>query len=93
MSQPTINIVAAEPAGDYRLRLTFDDGMEQIVDFKSFLTHARHPDIRAYLDPAMFSTFHIEYGDLIWGDYDLCFPIIDLYRNQLEHKNHQEEAA
>jgi len=30
---------------------------------------------------------------LVWGDYDLCFPIIDLYRNQLEHKNSQEEAA
>jgi len=93
MSQPPINIVAAESAGDYRLRLTFDDGMEQTVDFKPFLTHARHPDIRVYLDPAMFSTFRIEYGDLVWGDYDLCFPIIDLYQNQLEHKNHQEEEA
>ena len=93
MSQFSINIVAAESVSDYRLRLTFDDGMEQTVDFKPFLTHARHPDIRAYLDPAMFSTFHIEYGDLVWGDYHLCFPIIDLYRNQLEHKNHQEEAA
>ena len=34
MSQPPINIVAAELAGDYRLRLIFDDGMEQVVDFK-----------------------------------------------------------
>ena len=40
MSQPPINIVAAEPAGDYRLRLTFDDGVEQTVDFKPFLTRA-----------------------------------------------------
>ena len=93
MSQPPINIVAAEIAGKCCLRLTFDDGVEQIVDFKPFLTHARHPDIRVYLDPAMFSTFRIEYGDLVWGDYDLCFPIIDLYRNQLEHKNHQQAAA
>lgn len=93
MSQPPINIVAAELAGDYRLRLTFDDGMEQVVDFKPFLAHSRHPDIRVYLDPVMFSTFRIEYGDLVWGDYDLCFPIIDLYRNQLEHMNYQEAAA
>ena len=93
MSQPPINIVAAEPAGDYRLRLTFDDGVEQTIDFKPFLTHARHPDIRVYLNPAMFSAFRIEYGDLVWGDYALCFPIIDLYRNQLEHKNHQEATA
>ena len=93
MSHPPINIVVAEPVGDYRLRLTFDDGMEQTVDFKPFLTHAHHPDIRVYLDPAMFSTFRIEYGYLVWGDYDLCFPIIDLYRNQLEHMNYQEAAA
>lgn len=93
MSQPPINIVAAEIAGDYRLRLTFDDGVEQLVDFKPFLTHACHPDIRVYLDPAKFPTFRIEYGDLVWGDYDLCFPIIDLYQNQLEHKSHQQAAA
>ena len=49
-------------------------------EFKPFLAHARHPDLRVYLDPAMFSTFRIEYGELVWGDYDLCFPIIDLYR-------------
>jgi len=41
----------------------------------------------------MFSAFRIGYGDLVWGDYALCFPIIDLYRNQLEHKNHQEATA
>ena len=93
MSQPPINIVAAESVGEYHLRLLFDDGVEQTIDFKSFLAHAHHPDLRVYLDPALFSTFRIEYGELIWGDYDLCFPIIDLYRNQLEHKNHQQAAA
>jgi|APTNR8051073442_1049403.scaffolds.fasta_scaffold22261_1 DUF971 family protein len=49
MSQPPINIVAAEPVGDYRLRLTFDDGMEQTVDFKPFLTRTCHPDIQILL--------------------------------------------
>lgn len=93
MSQPPINIVAAESVGKYRLRLLFDDGVEQTIDFKPFLAHAHHPDLRVYLDPAMFSTFRIEYGELVWGDYDLCFPIIDLYRNQLEPNTHQEAAA
>jgi len=60
MSQILINIVTAELAGDYRLHLTFDDGKEQTVDFKPFLTHARHPDIRAYLDLTRFSAFRIE---------------------------------
>ena len=93
MSQNPINIITAEPVGDYRLHLVFDDGKEQTVDFKPFLTRAQHPDIRGYLDPVKFASFCIEYGELVWGDYDLCFPVIDLYRNQLEHGFRQENAA
>lgn len=85
MSETVINIVAAEPAGEFKLRLRFDDGMEQIVDFKPFLSRSQHPDIRAFLDPKRFAGFRLEYGELVWGDYELCFPVIDLYRNQLDH--------
>jgi len=59
MKQRSINIMTAEQVGDCRLHLVFDDGMEQTVDFKPFLIHAHHPDIRAYLDPARFSAFRI----------------------------------
>lgn len=83
MIPETINITKAEQVGDYALRLCFDDGTEQLVDFAQFLSFSRHPDIRAYLDPVRFATFRIEYGDLVWGDYELCFPIADLYRNKL----------
>jgi hypothetical protein len=93
MSNNPINIMMAELVGYYRLHLTFDDAKEQTVDFKPFLTHAQHPDIRSYLDPIKFAEFRIEYGELIWGDCDLCFPVIDLYLNQLEHTFHQEAVA
>ena len=93
MTARIINIVAAEPAGDLRLRLRFDDGAEQVVDFKPFLSRSVYPDIRAYLDPVRFAAFRIEYGELVWGDYDLCFPIIDLYRNQVEKSAAFEAAA
>lgn len=93
MSAKIFNIVSAEAAGDLRLHLCFDDGTEQVVDFRPFLSHSVHPDIRAYLDPVLFATFRVEYGDLIWGDYDLCFPINDLYRNQLEKSTTLEAAA
>lgn len=93
MTNRIINIVSAEPAGELCLRLCFDDGTEQVVDFRPFLSRSVHPDIRAYLDPARFATFRIEYGELIWGDYDLCFPINDLYRNQLEKSTPLEVAA
>ena len=83
MMPKTINITAAEQVGDYALCLSFDDGTVQTVDFRPFLSQSRHPDIRAYLEPALFAAFRIEYGELVWGDYDLCFPIADLYRNRL----------
>lgn len=88
-----INIVTAEEAGDYRIRLRFDDGVEQVVDFQPFLSRSLHPNIRAYLDPVRFASFRIEYGELLWGDYDLCFPIMDLYRNRLEYAAPLDLAA
>ena len=84
MIPATINITEAQQVGDYALRLSFDDHTAQTVDFKLFLIRSRHPDIRAFLDPARFAAFRIEYGELVWGDYDLSFPVIDLYRNQLD---------
>lgn len=91
MTPDIINIVTVDRVGDYCLRLRFNDGSEQDVDFKPFLSHSLHPDVRAYLDPVRFASFRLEYGELVWGDYDLCFPIIDLYRNDLTHG--QLEAA
>jgi Protein of unknown function (DUF2442) len=93
MIPATINIISAEQVGDFRLHLQFDDGVKQTVDFKPFLTHALHPDIRAWLDPERFATFRLEYGELVWGDFDLCFPLIDLYLNQIEHHASLEAVA
>ncbi|WP_295437541.1 DUF2442 domain-containing protein [uncultured Thiodictyon sp.] len=80
MSQREINILSAEPDGDYRLRLRFDDGAIQTVDFLPFLSQSHHPDIRAFLDPGHLASFWLEYGELVWGDFALCFPAMDLYR-------------
>ena len=43
MTPATINITAAEQVGDYALRLSFDDGTVQTVDFKPFLSHRAIP--------------------------------------------------
>jgi hypothetical protein len=36
------------------------------------------------LEEARFNAYRLEHGEVVWGDYDLCFPIIDLHSNQLE---------
>ncbi|WP_058553920.1 DUF2442 domain-containing protein [Thiohalocapsa sp. ML1] len=93
MNDPKIDIQSAEWEGEYRIRLHFDDGSRQTVDFLPFLSQSRHPDIRAFLDQRRFRAFRVEYGNLLWGDFDLCFPIMDLYRNRISHQAEGEAAA
>ncbi len=93
MNALVINVVSATQVGEYQLKIEFDDTSTQTIDFAKFLKQSRHPDVRAYLQPEKFSTFHIEYGELVWGDYDLCFPVMDLHRNRLEHPENLAHAA
>jgi hypothetical protein len=93
MTSRTINITQADRIGEYTLHLQFDDQTEQIVDFKPFLSESLHPQIRAYLDSKKFAAFRIEYGELVWGDYDLCFPVYDLYRNRISSTKGFQRAA
>jgi len=93
MNSTLINITSATHSGEYCIRLIFDDNTIQDVDFKPFLIHSHHPDIRAFLNPALFMDFRLEYGELVWGNYDLCFPVIDLYRNTIEHNQSMTAVA
>jgi hypothetical protein len=78
-----IDIVRVEQVSDYKLKLSFSDGVERVIDFEPFLRRSRNPMIRAYLDPRKFADFRLEYGNLMWDDYGLCFPIADLYENNI----------
>jgi len=79
------NIVEAIALKRYALQLRFDDGTEQVIDFEPFLSQSRHPQIRTYLDLAKFHQFRLEHGELVWGDYELCFPVIDLHSGRIDH--------
>ena len=78
-----IDVATVEHLGDYRLRLVFSDGNASVVDFEPFLRSAGNPATAAFLDKEKFRTFRLHFGNLVWGDYDLCFPIDDLYRGKL----------
>ena len=77
----TLSIMDAILMEGYQIALSFDDGKRQTVDFKPFLVSSHHPGVRAYLDPDRFAQFELRHGELVWGDYDLCFPIMHLYNN------------
>jgi hypothetical protein len=67
----------------YKLYLKFNDGKENIVDFSNFILNSKHPDIKKYQDIELFKNFNFEYGKIQWNDYELVFPIADLYEKNI----------
>ncbi len=59
------------------------EGKENTIDFKPFIFSSSHPDIKKYQDKKLFQNFHLEYGEIEWNDYELAFPIYDLYEGQI----------
>lgn len=89
-----ISIKSAKYLRDYEINFTFNDGTSKICDFKEFLNASSHPEIRKYLKTSLFKKFKIEHGDIMWGDFDLIFPIKDIYENELSKaKNIRVTAA
>jgi hypothetical protein len=78
-----IELKEAEFNGYYKIKLIFSDGTEQLVDFGTFLEKSQHPSIRKYLELNRFKSFKVVNGNLNWNDYDLIFPIADLYEGKI----------
>lgn len=68
---------------DYIIVFYFSDGVEREIDFRAFLESAHNPMTKKFLDKDLFKNFKIEYGDIIWKDYEMCFPIWDLHEGRL----------
>jgi hypothetical protein len=78
-----LSIREAEYRSGYKLRLVFNDGTTRLVDFEPFLRRAQNPDLSRYRQLQRFKSFHLHYGNLMWGDYEMIFPIMDLYRGEI----------
>ncbi|PKP44269.1 MAG: DUF2442 domain-containing protein [Bacteroidetes bacterium HGW-Bacteroidetes-13] len=79
-----ITVERAKYIGDFAIRITFNDGTQKLVDFKSFLTTSQHPSIKKYLDEHLFINFKIVDGNLNWYDYDMIFPVENLYNGKID---------
>jgi len=84
-TRPTkvIRVSSAKYLKDYVLRVNFSDGTERAVDFKSFLMKSTHPQITKYRKESVFKKFTIKDGNIDWNDYELIFPIDDLYNGKI----------
>jgi len=78
-----IDIEMAEYVSGHKLRLTFNDATKRVVDFEPFLNRATNPMFTQYRRINKFKSFRIDHGNLMWGDYELIFPVMDLYRGEI----------
>lgn len=78
-----LEIAGAEYVSGYRIRLSFNDGVKRVMDFEPFLRKATNPDVTKYRQLGNFKKFHLHYGDLMWGDFDMIFPTEDLHRGEI----------
>ena len=78
-----LEVTRADYVSDYKISVTFNDDTVREVDFGPFLAKARNPDTTDYRDLEKFRMFRIEDGDLGWGDFQMIFPIADLYHGKV----------
>jgi hypothetical protein len=83
MKTEIIEIKDSKYLGDYKLRLKFNDNSVKTVDFSAFLKKSQNPVTRKFLNKTQFKKYELKYGDLIWGDYEMCFPVWDLYKGKI----------
>ena len=78
-----IEISRAEYVDESCIHLWFNNGKERLVDFGPFLQNARNPVLKKYLDVNEFKKFTLVHGNLDWNDYEMCFPVADLYEGKI----------
>lgn len=78
-----ISVKKADYVSGYKLRMRFNDDGERVIDFGPFLRKSLHPQIEQYRDLKKFKRFHLDHGDLMWGDYEMIFPVWDLYHGEI----------
>jgi hypothetical protein len=83
MKNKIIKIISVTYLHDYILKINFLDGKVCEVNFFNFLNSSTNPDIKSFLDINKFKSYTLKNGELMWGDFDLLFPIQDLYRGQI----------
>ena len=85
IDEKTVAINSVEHVKDFLLRIDFSDGTTKTVEFKLFLESSKHPDIRNYLNIEKFSQYTVTDGILHWNDYELIFPMADLYAGKIKN--------
>ncbi|NOS86539.1 MAG: DUF2442 domain-containing protein [Ignavibacteria bacterium] len=74
-----ISITEAHYTTGYSIEMTFNDNTSRTINFEPFLLKSVSPQVNKYLDKGKFKKFHLIEGNLNWHNYELTFPLADLY--------------
>ncbi len=79
-----LRVTGASYRDGYTLHLVFSDGVERDVDFTKALLAFAKGSYGKYKEMQYFKQFKIENGNVVWGrDWDLIFPVDDLYKGRI----------
>lgn len=68
-----VNVKKAKYDTDYRIFLSFDDGLSGVVDLKSLLFERDAPAFERLKDVGQFKKFSVKFHTVTWGnDLDLA---------------------
>jgi len=78
-----VPVTGVEVIGEYRLRLTFKDGVVGDVSFANREWKGVFEPLR---DPERFAKVSIEFGTIVWPEDGLDMAPEPLYEKALEHR-------
>jgi hypothetical protein len=79
-------IEKAKYISEYKIEVTFKDGLVKLIDLKPFLSQSKHHLVKKFLDIELFKKFRIEHGALAWGDNEFDISPISIYRGDFDAK-------
>lgn len=65
MKKNTIEVSSAIYVDEYKIKISFNDGIFHQVDFHNFLKKSLNPSIQEYLDLKKFKSFVVKNGQLM----------------------------
>ncbi len=77
-------IERAKYLSEFKIKLGFSNGKSKIVNYKYFLHENAHPSLKKYLKISEFKKFKVLNGNLNWNNYEMVFPIEQLYKGKVD---------
>ena len=71
---------------DYRIEITFKDGVVRVIDLENFFKSSSLKLVRKFYPLKLFKQFRIEDGVLCWGDNECDINPYNIYEGKYDAK-------